>query len=570
MSNRLRSRSKPELDLVQAMEHHRAGRVAQAEKFYRRVLAHNSGHAKALYSLGLLALQTQRNELAAELLSRAVDVEPSNIAFHFNLAETYRRLGRRREAIDSLGQVLAQNPEFAEGFYNLALVLRDNGEIEGAVRCFERAVELKPELQLFQQGLAGALEQFGDLARAVGHLSCAWLLGDRSATQLDGLAALLSLLGKPEAAGELQRHFRRTGNPVDTPEPSSAVAAHEHALVLEQLGKAQDALTEHELAAFARPDEFSFQIALANALRDLGFLERAVAHYYCALTVGPRSVNTLISLSAVLKELGRTEGAARAGQRALEVEPSSALAHASLAAARADQQRNDEAIASAKRAIELDPSVGLAHFELGYALVGRGEVEAAIESFRRTIAVSPAHHIAHSNIVLLLSYVPGVTLEVIGAEARAWAQQRAEPLADQIVPHTNDRSPSRRLRIGYVSPDFRNHSVASFMLPLLEQHDHAGHEVICYASVRHPDTVTERLRAHADGWRNIAGAGDAVVAELVRNDGIDVLVDLAMHTAGGRPRLFARKPAPVQICWLAYAGTTGAFHHGLPHHGPIP
>ncbi len=289
----------------------------------------------------------------------------------------------------------------------------------------------------------------------------------------------------------------------------------------------------------------------------LGFLERAVAHYYCALALTPRSVNTLVSLSAVLKELGQTEGAARAGQRALEVEPGSALAHASLAAARADQQRNEEAIASARRAIEIDPSVGLAHFELGYALVGCGEVEAAIDCFRRTIAVCPTHHIAHSNIVLLLSYVPGVTAALIGAEARGWAQQRADPLAHEITAHTNDREPNRRLRIGYVSPDFRNHSVASFMLPLLEHHDHNAYEVICYSSVRHPDTVTERLRVHAGGWRDIAGAGDAVVAELVRNDGIDVLVDLAMHTAGGRPRLFARKPAPVQICWLAYAGTTG-------------
>ena len=273
-----------------------------------------------------------------------------------------------------------------------------------------------------------------------------------------------------------------------------------------------------------RPGEFSFQIALASALRDLGFLERAIAHYYCALALAPRSVETLVSLSAVLKELRQTEGAARAGQRALRLSPEVPW---HMLALRQPELTNREMKRLSRAPIALSRLIlRLASLTLSSAThsSGVGEVEAAIESFRRTIAVCPTHHIAHSNIVLLLSYVPGVTLDAIGAEARAWAQQRADPLAHEITPHINDCTPDRRLRIGYVSPDFRNHSVALFMLPLLEHHDHNGYEVICYASVRHPDAVTARMRVHADGWRDIAGAGDAVVAELVRSDGIDVLV----------------------------------------------
>lgn len=553
----MRSRPKLELDLAQAMDHHRAGRLSQAESLYRRVLAANSRHPKALYSLGLLALQTQRNAVAAELLSRAVEVEPDNIACHFNLGESYRRLGRRREAANSLLQALLRNPQFAEGFHSLAQVLRDNGEHNGALTYFERAADLKPDVLIFQQALATALKQSGDLARAAGHYACAWLLSGRNTPKLDALTNTLSLLGQSQAANELRRRYHQSKNSQGAPAPTTAEAAYQQALTLEQLGNLQGALAQYELAACAKPDEFRYQEGFARALRELGALGRAVAHYHCALALVPRSVETLVSLSAVLKEIGRSEGAAAASQRALAFDPDSAIAHASLAAARVDQQRNEEAIVSCKRAIEIDPSVWLAHFQLGNALVGCGQVEAALDCFRRTIALCPTHHVAHSNLVFLMSYVPGISAQAIGEEAKTWSRQRADSLAQEITAHTNGRAPARRLRIGYVSPDFRDHPVASFVLPLLEYHDRSSYEIICYSSVRRPDSVTERLSARADGWRDVAGAGDAAVAELVRKDGIDLLVDLAMHSGGGRPRLFARKPAPVQVCWLAYVGTTG-------------
>ena len=129
------------------------------------------------------------------------------------------------------------------------MVLRDNGEIEGAVKCLERAVELKPDVHLFQQALAGALEQFGDFARAIGHQTCAWLLAGLDATQLDTLASMLSALGRPEAADELRHFYPAMEKSGGATTSTIAEGAHLQALALNQLGKAQDALTEHELAA---------------------------------------------------------------------------------------------------------------------------------------------------------------------------------------------------------------------------------------------------------------------------------------------------------------------------------
>ena len=126
-----------------------------------------------------------------------------------------------------------------------------------------------------------------------------------------------------------------------------------------------------------------------------------------------------------------------------------------------------------------------------------------------------------------------------------------------IPPHPQDRSPERRLRVGYVSPDFRNHCQSLFTIPLLAHHDHAAFEIFCYASVVRPDDHTRRLAGYADVWREVCPLCDAALCELIRADRIDLLVDLTMHMAHGRPLAFARKPAPIQVAWLAYPGTTG-------------
>ncbi len=133
----------------------------------------------------------------------------------------------------------------------------------------------------------------------------------------------------------------------------------------------------------------------------------------------------------------------------------------------------------------------------------------------------------------------------------------AEPLREFIQPHTGDRDPRRRLRIGYVSPDFKQHAVGTMALPLLACHNREEFEVSCYAQAREPDAMTERFRGHADHWRSTVGLCDEQLADLIRQDQIDILVDLAGHTAGGRLLVFARKPAPVQMTWLGYPNTTG-------------
>ena len=211
--------------------------------------------------------------------------------------------------------------------------------------------------------------------------------------------------------------------------------------------------------------------------------------------------------------------------------------------ARQAEQAAHEAIARA-------PHNADAHNNLGLALMRQGRLAEAEAALRQALALRPDFALPHSNILFCLNYRPELSAEAIFAEYQQWDRQHAQPLMPAEPSFDLDRTPGRRLRVGYVSPDFRQHAVALFAEPLLAAHDRSSLELYCYAEVPAPDAVTDRFRALADHWRSTVGLSDIDVAELIRRDHIDILVDLAGHTAGNRLLVFARKPAPVQVTYL--------------------
>ncbi len=217
----------------------------------------------------------------------------------------------------------------------------------------------------------------------------------------------------------------------------------------------------------------------------------------------------------------------------------------------------DEAVAAYLRALSLRPNFAEGFNNLGFALKDRGDVEDAIACYRQALAYKPEYVTAHSNLINTLHFHPAYGAAAIREELRRFNEKFCVPLKGFIRPHENDRTPGRRLRIGYVSPDFRKHCQALFTVPLFSSHDHEAFEIFGYSDVAAPGDVTGRLRGYCDQWRDIAGMPDQRVAELIRADKIDILVDLTMHMANNRLLVFARKPAPVQATWLAYPGSTG-------------
>ncbi len=298
-------------------------------------------------------------------------------------------------------------------------------------------------------------------------------------------------------------------------------------------------------------------LQLARRQHEAGKLAEAEAIYRQIVAQRPDHCGAVYNLGVALADQLKLEEAARAFARAIELQPDFAWAHTNLGRALRDLGKLDNAIRSLSRGIELSPQSAIGHSNLGRAFRDQGKLDEALACYDRAMALEPSDPSLHSNRVYTLHFHPGFDAPAILREHQLWAQRHALPLQSEIRAFSNDRLTARRLRIGYVSPDFRLHPVGKFLLPLLQHHDHGSFEIFCYSDVRQPDALTAAFQSTADAWRKTLGVPDAQLAKLIRQDRIDILVDLAMHLADNRLLVFARKPAPVQVTYLAYPSTTG-------------
>jgi protein O-GlcNAc transferase len=285
-----------------------------------------------------------------------------------------------------------------------------------------------------------------------------------------------------------------------------------------------------------------------------GDLDGAAGLYIQALEVAPDIAAYHAGLGDVVRDQGRPDRAAFCYSRALAITPDDPALLAALARALTTQGRNTEAIVQYKRIVALQPGVASAHINLANALLAQGRIELALAEYDRALEIDPASALARSNRLLCLNYSERAPEEIF-ADHRAW--EAAHASAPTKAVHANERDPDRRLRIGYVSGDFRDHPVAAFIAPLLAAHDRAAVQVYAYADAPRPDAVTQRLSGLADRWTSIVGVSNEVLAEHIRAAKVDILVDLGGHTAGERLGLFARRPAPIQATWIGYPNTTG-------------
>jgi len=217
-----------------------------------------------------------------------------------------------------------------------------------------------------------------------------------------------------------------------------------------------------------------------------------------------------------------------------------------------------ESEAAARRAIQLNPSSSGALNNLGNALYPQyGKLDEAIMCFHEAIRLNPANEMASSNLLFCLNNHPDRTTEEIFQAYRDWAARHELKIVDQWEGFPNTPDEGRRIRIGYISPDFRKHSMRYFLLPLIENHNHKQFELYLYADNIESDEYTERYHQKADVWKVIRHLDDDAVWRMIRADAVDILVDLAGHTAGNRLGVFARRAAPIQVSYLGFGFTTG-------------
>jgi predicted O-linked N-acetylglucosamine transferase (SPINDLY family) len=296
---------------------------------------------------------------------------------------------------------------------------------------------------------------------------------------------------------------------------------------------------------------------IEQAVRLLQLHDDAGAAQICerVLERDPGMVKAWELLGVAALNLGDYPLAAERFERVLALagDEAQALANAAEANRRAD--RGDRALGLIERALALKPGFApFLHIRV-LALETAWRSEEALAACREALELHPDYPALHTSLMTLLNRAGADPRLVLEAHCR-WAECCA-PAASDAMPHQNLPEPGRRLRIGYVSADFRRHALSHFVLPLLEHHDPASVETYCYSNTPVTDEITRRCETLAAHWRDIAAVPDAAAHDLIRNDGIDILIDLSGHTSGNRLKLFARKPAPLQVTYLGYPATTG-------------
>ena len=381
-------------------------------------------------------------------------------------------------------------------------------------------------------------------------------------------------------------------------EPNHADALHMLGVLANQSGRTQDAFALIGRAIQLEPRRAIYHNNLGLIFAGLRRWSEAADGFRAALAINPTLPSALNNLTNVLREMGRLDEALAAISRAIELNAAAPEALAPLGLALAARGRMAEAICilakcaelrpdpdvllnlgnvlkwqgkldesnvAYERAIQLRPDFAVAHLNLATNFCSQALLGQAMESFRLAVRHGGGDPQFHAGLLNALYYHPDYDARSILSEHLAWADRFANPLTRQALPHENDRTPRRRIRLGYVSAEFRDHPAGRFLLPLFSHHDHNEFEIFCYSSSRTSDHVTQKLRGGADHWIDAADLSDEQLSQRIRDDRIDILVDLALHTAGSRLLAFARKPAPIQITWLAYPGTSGmkAMDHRL-------
>ncbi len=295
----------------------------------------------------------------------------------------------------------------------------------------------------------------------------------------------------------------------------------------------------------------------------LGDFKESEACAQRGVKLQPDSIQGWVNYGNAIQSQGRTQESIDMFRRALALgtkHPQARLsltpAYINLANALCTVGSLEEAVESQRKAIASKPGDSELHNTLGVFLSYQGKINESIESHARALQLRPDHAAAHSNLLLILHYQPDIDAAAIFAEHCRWVEMHVRPGPRQLR-HANTSDPERRLRVGYVSMDFRSHSVAFFIEPVLAQHDSAAFDITCYSTGGSEDFMTRRLQALASRWHNVAGMTDEQLCHLIETDGIDILVDLSGHTSSHRLRAFALKPSPVQVTYLGYPDTTG-------------
>jgi predicted O-linked N-acetylglucosamine transferase (SPINDLY family) len=428
----------------------------------------------------------------------------------------HHRAGRIEDALVCYRDALAVDVDNAEAHHLLGIIALQTGRPPEAVEWFAAAIQREP----------ANTKYLGNLGAA--HLA--------NGCPVDALKVL-------ERAAQL--------------DPNSVDILGNLAAALRSAGRMEDSVIAYEKAHALAPEDSAVLSGLAVSHMELGDYESAMDAADSAVTLDAKNGESRNIRGSILLSMGRYQEAVSEFETAVSLSPDLADARCNLALGYQNLYRLDEAAQTYGSVIERWPKNGSAHAGLGRTLRLQGNPGAAVASYRRAVDLNPENPRTHSNLLFNLLGDPDTSADALLEAHRAWNRRHGVPRVRDSARHENDSDPDRRLRIGYVSSDFRDHPVGRLVCPVFESHGGSSVEIVAYSQGAGEDDCTRRIEVAVEKFRRISRLDDEAVAALIASDRIDILVDLSGHSARNRLPVFARRPAPVQVTWLGYMSSTG-------------
>ena len=316
-----------------------------------------------------------------------------------------------------------------------------------------------------------------------------------------------------------------------------------------------EAVQSYQKALVLNPDYAEVYSNLGNTYHSLGKTEESISALQKAVRLKQDFADAYNNLGAVFNSVGRYDDALACYQKALAADPDCYQSYHNIGDIYREQDRLSEALSCYQKALSICPGHPEVSNNLGIILQMQGDIAGAVRCYEAALQGKPDYAAAHSNMLMALHYDYSGDWDGLFQKHRQWDVQHGA--GRQAANQKNTRHPADRIHVGYLSPDFRLHSVAYYIEPVLKSHDPGRFRITCYSDVSCPDEVTLRFKSLGWDWRDVSAFTDDRLFDQIQTDKVDLLVDLAGHTAHNRLPLFARKPAPVQITWIGYPDTTG-------------
>lgn len=531
--------------------------IAFARKCWSQVMAINEQstwqvRAQEWEALLDACLRRTVGDASTDRVPNAVvhEVGQSTAADQLNTALNEIQAGRLSEAEIICRQVLRAAPQEAEAYRVLGIIAHQVGNNGAAAALLQKAIDLNPASAICANNLSFVLALIGRFAEAEAAARQALALQPENPTAWNNLAHALRAQGR---LSEAEAGYRRALEL----HPGYAQAENNLGTVLLAQGRMTEAEAAFRRALALYPGDAEALSNLGSILQVQGKVSDAEAAFRRASSLSSNPAVAAGNLGNILQAQGLFAEAEMEYRKALAFRPDYPEVEHNLSELLLTQGRLAEAEAACRRALALRPDFVRAENQLAAVLQYSGRIQDAMTHLQRALNRDPTSAFTRSNALLLMQYTPGVTLERLAMAHAEWDEHHATSFRREWRPLSQTPDSDRPLRLGFVSGDLGRHPVGYLLVRTLEALRSHRCVRICYSDQLHKDDLASRIAGAADVWREVHGQPDEALAELIRNDQVDILFDLAGHTRGNRMLLFARKPAPIQVTWLGYVGTTG-------------